>query len=157
MTTANLIAYIEGFGLKPVPHSFTSKIVNWTIVPAPNPALRAWRAFVQEKARQAMGDRSPFDEGAVSAEIILICKTPYGKKAGDLWSQNVRWDRERARAVREGPPVPDLDNLVKSTLDGLKGIVIADDVQVRSLDGSRMIYGPRAGFRVAIRRMGPAQ
>lgn len=150
---SRVIARIEGFGLRPVPHSFNSRIIGGRIVPAPNPALGDWQVFVKANAVEAMGDREPYDGGNVWAEVILIARTPYGFLDGDIWGQEVRWDRTRKRAIREGPSVGDLDNTLKSTLDALRGIVFADDVQVRSLDGSRMIYGPEPGFRITVRRL----
>jgi hypothetical protein len=150
-TDPRVIAFVEGYGLRPRPHSFNSKIVNWKIVPAPNPNLVAWQEFVKKEAKKVIGDIYPYDAGLVWAEIVLIERTPYGKKHGDTWGQNVRWDRVEKVSVREGLSVADFDNTIKSTLDAIKGVVIADDIQVRCLDKSRMIYGPEAGFRITIR------
>jgi hypothetical protein len=152
-----VIAFVEGFGLRPVPRSFQSQIVNWKIRPAPSPALRAWQAFVRERAIEAMNGRDPYDGGPVWCEITLIARTPYGWRHGDVWGQNVRWDGASKRAVRTGKTEPDFDNAIKSLLDGCKEIIFADDVQVRCLDGSRMIYGPEPGFRLIVRRLGEGQ
>jgi len=157
-TETRVIAFIDGYGLRPRPHTFNLGDYRKGRQDKPTIEMKEWKAFVRQRATLAMGNREPYDASSVSTEVVLIAKTPYGKSDGDLWEQEVKWERTASKPQGEVRRIdstqPDFDNCIKACLDAIKGIVIADDVQVRGLDGSTMIYGPKPGFRITVRPIG---
>ena len=84
-------------------------------------ATRKYEAHARLAAGLAMADRSPLQE-AVRLELLVELPVPAS------WSK-----RKRAAAIAgDVLPAsrPDLDNFVKSALDAVNGIVVADDSQI---------------------------
>ena len=101
------------------PRSFLNRLGKLTVA---TPArTKAYEDTVAVFANQAMGPRPPFD-GPVA--VTIIARFAIYKS----WS-NKR--KQRAAAGAELPTRdPDIDNIVKSILDGCEGIVFLNDNQV---------------------------
>ena len=84
-------------------------------------------------AAQAMGDRPPLDEPLI-AEVTWTTTKPGGYRKHD----NVPFKR------------PDLDNLNKALMDGIDGIVMADDARIVDLH-LRKEFGDREQVEVVVR------
>jgi len=79
------------------------------------PALRAWRNSVEEATTKARGDQAPL-EGPVLLAVTFTMKKPLS--------------RPKTRFTMPDKK-PDLDKLLRSTMDGLKmGGAYVDDAQV---------------------------
>lgn len=83
-------------------------------------AVGPWRDSVAWAVRQVVGDRVAFPEGPVRVEIAFTVPMPKSRRAADR-KFGMRWADRR----------PDLDKLLRSTLDGLTaGGAWGDDCQV---------------------------
>lgn len=90
---------------------------------------RDYEALVRHEAQQALEHMVQLPDMHASCEITIdayyqIPKS-YSKKQRQQIAESGAW------VVR--PDKPDLDNVIKSILDGMNGIVYRDDVQVVSL------------------------
>jgi Holliday junction resolvase RusA-like endonuclease len=100
--------------------------------------VKPWRDAIRAAA---LAQGSPFVTGAVEVRIVFILARPAG---------HYRTGRN-SRLVRDSAPVlpmtrPDLDKLVRSTLDGLMGAkVYADDGQVVELNVRKRYADASAG------------
>lgn len=83
--------------------------------------VNAFKATVRLATAQAMSDRSSFTGGV---EIELLFAMP--RNAGQMWK-----NKPMPRLLHTKKP--DSDNLAKSVLDALKGLLWLDDAQVCSL------------------------
>lgn len=103
---------------------------------------RIWKATVAEFAARAMAGQRPI-EGPVTVELVFTFLPTAS------WSKRklaeLRTAGEMARPVK-----PDLDNLIKGVVDGMKGIVFRDDGQIWSYGNSRKVYGLHAEVRVRV-------
>ena len=83
-----------------------------------------WHALVADEAQRAMESQKPFIEVSLSVEITFYLRRPkshYGK-------------RGLLPSARPYPAVkPDVDKLVRATLDPLQGVVFDDDSRIVSL------------------------
>lgn len=95
---------------------------------------RAYNEVCGLHARLAMQGEPPI-EGACRADIQIVLQTP------------ASWPRKRKERHNWCTAKPDLDNACKALLDGLKGVVFADDRQVVEV-AIRKLYG--AADRVVV-------
>lgn len=102
---------------------------------------RKYEHLVRHAAGEAMAGRPPL-EGAVEVFVhvyIAYPKSASKKKLSDMVAGFIR------------PCVkPDIDNYVKSALDGINNIVVKDDNQVTSLHAHK-VYHSRPHLRVEVR------
>ena len=124
-----LIFFVEG---DPVPKGrgriMSSGAKRWNVTPA---KTRLYEAAVRETAEIAVDGYGPY-EGPLYAKLTFYLPRP--KTATRMW-----------------PFVkPDLDNLAKSVLDGLNGVVLHDDAQVCCMDLAKHYAVDRVGVQVEI-------
>lgn len=100
--------------------------------------VRPWREAVAWAGREAMAGRPALD-GPLRLEVSFRLP-PTGR-----WSKT-----DSARGWRWKPRKPDLDKLLRSTLDALTdAAVIADDARVCEIDaGKTEVAGPSGAFIV---------
>ena len=86
--------------------------------------------------------------GACRVEITAVLPVP------------MSWSKKRAAAAISGDERPtkrpDLDNFVKSILDGMNGVAFADDSQVVEIAASKR-YGDKPGVWVSLTALGEQQ
>lgn len=94
-----------------------------------NPRGKAWQALVSMAAAQAMEGRPPTD-GPVVVRAVFLFQRPAGhwNKHG-LKTTAPRWATSRQ--------LGDVDKLARCLLDGLIGVVVADDSQVVMLTAEK--------------------
>lgn len=99
--------------------------------------------MIKMLAGRAMGTRPPLT-GAVAVTVIALVGIPSGlskKKAAEAL-QGLIWPITR----------PDIDNYIKSALDGCNGIVFVDDNQVANLHAYKK-YSDRPRLRIEVRAL----
>jgi crossover junction endodeoxyribonuclease RusA len=96
-----------------------------------NRATEPWRATIQARAQQALGDGQPLN-GPVQLRVIFRFARPqtHYRKNGQL-----RPSSPLSHAKR-----PDLDKLLRAVGDALSGVLLIDDSQITSLTAEK-IYG----------------
>ena len=100
-----------------------------------------YETIVRETAQQAMGQTEPLETPtAVYLYIRLSIPKSYPKKRLAACLKGLE------RPIKK----PDIDNLAKSVLDGLNGIVYRDDGQIVSLHVTK-VYASVAGVDVLVR------
>ena len=107
----------------------------WVRMSAPTPGyleFKAYQATIQAKCLEAWGTK-PLIETAV--EISLVFIKSYPKNLPKKEASRER--RLREALVRK----PDLDNMVKAAIDGVKGTVLKDDTVVTQLSAEKR-FGP---------------
>lgn len=110
--------------------------------------LASWDSAVRSMAHAAVGDREspPFVDIPIAVEITFRLARPgghwgKGRNAGKLASSAPTFPRGK----------PDIDKLVRSTLDSLTGIVFDDDSRVISLVTRKVYAAPgREGASIAV-------
>jgi Holliday junction resolvase RusA-like endonuclease len=101
---------------------------------------REYESIVAGKARVAMGETAPL-QGALSVSMYFrlpMPKTTPKKRMASLLDGSVRPTKR-----------PDLDNLNKSVLDAMNGIVYADDSQVVTIH-SKKVYSTNPGVDICV-------
>jgi Holliday junction resolvase RusA-like endonuclease len=103
---------------------------------------RSYEALVALAAQQAMAGRDPY-AASVPLSVLVVATMPIPAS----WSAR----KQLAAADQLVLPTkrPDLDNFVKSALDGCNGVVFADDSAVVRLE-TRKEYGRTPGLTVQI-------
>jgi Holliday junction resolvase RusA-like endonuclease len=100
-----------------------------------------YETIVRETAQQAMGQTEPLE---TPTAVYLYFRLPIPKS----------YPKKRLAACLTGSerPIkkPDIDNLAKSVLDGLNGIVYKDDGQIVSLHVTK-VYASVSGVDVLVR------
>jgi Holliday junction resolvase RusA-like endonuclease len=100
-----------------------------------------YETIVRETAQQAMGPTEPLE---TPTAVYLYIRLPIPKS----------YHKKRLQACLKGleRPIkkPDIDNLAKSVLDGLNGIVYKDDGQIVSLHVTK-VYASVPGVDVLVR------
>ena len=101
---------------------------------------KTYEDLVREAARKAMGDMEPL-ETPVSAYLYFRLPIPksYSKKRS----------KDCLSGLEQHVKKPDIDNIVKSVLDGLNGIVFLDDCQIVSLH-CKKLYASEPGVDLYI-------
>lgn len=98
------------------------------IVTDDSASTRPWRSDVRAAALEAMGDAPPPD-GPVSVDVTFLFARPRAHLRAD---GTVRPSAPAAKVTR-----PDLDKLLRSTMDALTGIAWRDDAQVVSIAAAK--------------------
>ncbi len=102
-----------------------------------NTGLRFWRNIVAEAARQAMGERNLVDRPEpVRVNIVFRLSRP------------ASLPKRQSYATKK----PDIDKLVRSSLDGMTGVVWRDDSQVIELTVRKQycVEGEQPGARIGV-------
>jgi Holliday junction resolvase RusA-like endonuclease len=84
---------------------------------------REYEALIAARAAEAMGGRDPL-------------KTPLRVMIEATMSVPLSWSKTKRQAALDGdvyPSRPDVDNIAKTVLDGMNGVVYEDDAQVTHL------------------------
>jgi Holliday junction resolvase RusA-like endonuclease len=88
---------------------------------------RDYEALIAARAAEAMAGREPL-------------KTPLRVMIEATMSIPLSWSKTKRQAALDGdvyPSRPDVDNIAKTVLDGMNGVVYADDAQVTYLKVSK--------------------
>lgn len=102
---------------------------------------RSYENRIKDAAAEAMGARNPI-EGAVEVWVHVLL--PYPKSASKKKLAEMVAGRIRPCTK------PDIDNYVKSALDGINSIVIKDDNQVVELHAYKL-YHAKPLMRIEVR------
>ncbi len=108
-----------------------------------DPKTKSWELQVGMLASVAMGDSEP-------SQAPIALTLDVGLAPPRSWSQRRR-DAATAGEIA-ATKRPDLDNFVKSVLDGLDGVVFADDSQVVRLEVHKR-YSARPGVSITVREV----
>ena len=107
----------------------------WVKMSAPTPgylAFKAYQATIQVACKQEWGNK-PLIETAVEIHLEFVRSYP-----NNLPKREASRERRLKEAlVRK----PDLDNIVKAAIDGIKGIILKDDTVVTKLSAEKR-FGP---------------
>ena len=107
----------------------------WVRRSAPTPGyleFKSYQATIQAKCLEAWGTK-PLIETAVAIHLVFIRSYPKNLPKKEASRER----RLREALVRK----PDLDNMVKAAIDGVKGIIIKDDTVVVRLSAEKR-FGP---------------
>lgn len=119
-------------------------------------SLEDWQRFVADAGREALGDSGVY-AGPIKLHIDFYARTPKGRRHGELWAVDVRWDESKGawskRTVKGGND-PDLTNMFKGTEDAIAGVLFANDVQCR-ITSAAAWFGPADGVTVTIYAIEP--
>jgi len=88
---------------------------------------REYEALIAARAAEAMAGREPL-------------KTPLRVMIEATMSISLSWSKAKRQAALDGdvyPSRPDVDNIAKTVLDGMNGVVYEDDAQVMYLKVSK--------------------
>ena len=116
----------------------------WVRRSAPTPGyleFKAYQATIQAKCLEAWGAK-PLIETAVAIHLVFIRSYPKNLPKKEASRER----RLREALVRK----PDLDNMVKAAIDGIKGIIIKDDTVVTRLSAEKR-FGPEAMTVITIK------
>ena len=119
----------------------------WVRMSAPTPgylAFKAWQETIQAKCLEVWRNQ-PLIETAV--EIHLEFVRSYPKNLPKKEASRER--RLKEALVRK----PDLDNLCKAAIDGVKGIILKDDTVVTKLSAEKR-FGPEPMTMITIKECG---
>ncbi len=114
-------------------------------------SLDDWQKHVAGAAREAMAT-IPRTCGPIKLQIEFYCRTPAGKRHGQLWDAPLRWNEELGeftKAQPRGKAEADIVNMIKGTEDALQGVVFENDVQTRAMSVIAL-HGPCDGIRVTV-------
>lgn len=98
--------------------------------------LGAWRAAIRTEAQAAMREQ-PTISGPVSVIAWFTLPRPVSLP----------------KRVTEPDAKPDIDKLLRALLDGITGVVVADDALVVAVSAVKQ-YGPDPGVTVTVARRG---
>ncbi len=119
----------------------------WVRMSAPTPGYLAFKAYqqtIQAKCLETWRNQ-PLIETAVEIHLEFVRSYPNNlpKKEAS------REKRLKEALVRK----PDLDNLCKAAIDGIKGIILKDDTVVTRLSAEKR-FGPEAHTVITIKECG---
>lgn len=115
----------------------------WVRRSAPTPGYLEFKAYqetIQAKCLEAWGAK-PLIETAVAIHLVFIKSYPKNLPKREASRER----RLREALVRK----PDLDNMVKAAIDGVKGIIIKDDTVVVGLSAEKQ-FGPEPMTMITI-------
>ena len=122
----------------------------WVRRSAPTPGyleFKAYQATIQAKCLEAWGTK-PLIETAVEIHLVFIRSYPKNLPKKEASRER----RLREALVRK----PDLDNMVKAAIDGVKGIIIKDDTVVVRLSAEKR-FGPEPMTMITVKEGGNEQ
>ena len=116
----------------------------WVRMSAPTPGylqFKAYQATIQVACKQEWGNQELI-ETAVEIHLEFVRSYP---------NNLPRRETSRERRLKEAlVRKPDLDNLCKAAIDGIKGIIIKDDTVVTRLSAEKR-FGPEAMTVITIK------
>ena len=116
----------------------------WVKMSAPTPgylAFKVWQAMIQVACKQEWGNK-PLIETAVEINLVFIRSYP---------NKLPKREASRERRLKEAlVRKPDLDNIVKAAIDGIKGIILKDDTVVTKLSAEKR-FGPEPMTMITIK------
>ena len=118
----------------------------WVRRSAPTPGyleFKAYQATIQAKCLEAWGTK-PLIETAVAIHLVFIRSYPKNLPKKEASRER----RLREALVRK----PDLDNMVKAAIDGVKGIIIKDDTVVVRLSAEKR-FGPEPMTMITLKEV----
>ena len=119
----------------------------WVKMSAPTPgylAFKVWQAMIQVACKQEWGNK-PLIETAVEINLVFIRSYP---------NKLPKREASRERRLKEAlVRKPDLDNIVKAAIDGIKGIILKDDTVVTKLSAEKR-FGPEPMTMITIKECG---
>ena len=119
----------------------------WVKMSAPTPgylAFKAYQATIQVACKQEWGNKELI-ETAVEIHLEFVRSYP-----NNLPKREASRERRLKEAlVRK----PDLDNIVKAAIDGIKGIILKDDTVVVKLSAEKR-FGPEPMTMITIKECG---
>ena len=116
----------------------------WVRMSAPTPGyleFKSYQATIQAKCLEAWGAK-PLIETAVEIHLVFIRSYPNKLPKGEASRER----RLKEALVRK----PDLDNMVKAAIDGVKGIIIKDDTVVVRLTAEKR-FGPEPMTMITVK------
>ena len=119
----------------------------WVKMSAPTPgylAFKVWQAMIQVACKQEWGNKELIE---TAVEINLVFIRSYPNKLPKREASRER--RLKEALVRK----PDLDNLCKAAIDGIKGIILKDDTVVTKLSAEKR-FGPEPMTMITIKECG---
>jgi len=122
----------------------------WVRRSAPTPGyleFKAYQATIQAKCLEAWGTK-PLIETAVEINLVFIRSYPKNLPKKEASRER----RLREALVRK----PDLDNMVKAAIDGVKEIIIKDDTVVVRLSAEKR-FGPEPMTMITVKEGGNEQ
>ena len=118
----------------------------WVRRSAPTPGyleFKAYQATIQVKCLEAWGTK-PLIETAVAIHLVFIRSYPKNLPKKEASRER----RLREALVRK----PDLDNMVKAAIDGVKGTVLKDDTVVTQLSAEKR-FGPEPMTMITVKEI----
>ena len=118
----------------------------WVRRSAPTPGyleFKAYQATIQAKCLEAWGTK-PLIETAVAIHLVFIKSYPKNLPKKEASRER----RLREALVRK----PDLDNMVKAAIDGVKGTVLKDDTVVTQLSAEKR-FGPEPMTMITVKEV----
>jgi len=118
----------------------------WVRRSAPTPGyleFKAYQATIQAKCLEAWGTK-PLIETAVAISLVFIKSYPKNLPKREASRER----RLREALVRK----PDLDNMVKAAIDGVKEIIIKDDTVVVRLSAEKR-FGPEPMTMITLKEV----
>jgi len=122
----------------------------WVRRSAPTPGyleFKSYQATIQAKCLEAWSAK-PLIETAVAIHMVFIRSYPKNLPKKEASRER----RLREALVRK----PDLDNMVKAAIDGVKGIIIKDDTVVVKLTAEKR-FGPEPMTMITVKEGGNEQ
>ena len=116
----------------------------WVRMSAPTPGcleFKAYQATIQAKCLEVWRNK-PLIETAVEIHLVFIRSYPNKLPKGEASRER----RLKEALVRK----PDLDNMVKAAIDGVKGIIIKDDTVVVKLTAEKR-FGPEPMTMITVK------
>ena len=116
----------------------------WVRRSAPTPGyleFKAYQATIQAKCLEAWGTK-PLIETAVEIHLVFIRSYPKNLPKKEASRER----RLREALVRK----PDLDNMVKAAIDGVKGTVLKDDTVVVRVTAEKR-FGPEPMTMITVK------
>jgi len=118
----------------------------WVRMSAPTPGyleFKAYQATIQAKCLEVWRNK-PLIETAVEIHLVFIRSYPNKLPKGEASRER----RLKEALVRK----PDLDNMVKAAIDGVKGIIIKDDTVVVRLTAEKR-FGPEPMTMITVKEV----
>mgnify|MGYP003152945207 FL=1 len=116
----------------------------WVRMSAPTPgylAFKAWQETIQAKCLEVWRNQ-PLIETAVEIHLEFIRSYPKNLPKKEASRER----RLKEALVRK----PDLDNLCKAAIDGVKGIILKDDTVVTRLSAEKR-FGPEPMTMITVK------
>ena len=118
----------------------------WVRMSAPTPGyleFKSYQATIQAKCLEVWRNK-PLIETAVEIHLEFIRSYPNKLPKGEA---------SRERRLKEAlVRMPDLDNMVKAAIDGVKGIIIKDDTVVVRLSAEKR-FGPEPMTTITVKEV----